>query len=81
MRHSIVVFALLAVACQRAPSELTYEGADAATPAAKIAHGKRLTEVLDCTGCHGFDLQGEDMADNAADGALYSPNVTLVVPT
>lgn len=81
MRHSVVIFALFAAACQRTPSQLTYEGADAATQAAKIAHGKRLTEVLDCTGCHGANLQGENMADKPEDGAMYSPNITLKVPT
>jgi mono/diheme cytochrome c family protein len=75
-------FILLAVAaCQRTPSQLTYEGADASTQAARIAHGKRLTEILDCTGCHGENLQGKDMADKPEDGAMYSPNVTLKVPT
>jgi len=82
MRLTAVVFALLAAsACQRPPSQLTYEGADAATQAAKIAHGRRLADVLDCTGCHGANLQGEDMADKPEDGAMYSPNLTLVVPT
>lgn len=81
MRLTVAVFALLAAgACQRAPSQLTYEGADAATQAARIAHGKRLADVLDCTGCHGPNLQGENMADKPEDGALYSPNVTLKVP-
>jgi mono/diheme cytochrome c family protein len=81
MRHSFLVFVLLAAACQQAPPQLTYDGADAPTPAAKIAHGKRLADVLDCTGCHGSNLQGEDMADKPEDGAMYSPNLTLVVPT
>ena len=81
MRLTVVVFALFAAsACQRAPSQLTYEGANAATPAAKIAHGKRLADVLDCAGCHGANLQGENMADKPEDGAMYSPNVTLIVP-
>jgi mono/diheme cytochrome c family protein len=81
MRHSVVVVALLVVACQRTPSQLTYDGADVPTQAAKIAHGKRLSVVLDCTGCHGANLQGEDMADKPEDGAIYSPNITLKIPT
>ena len=81
MRLTAVIFALLAAsACQRPLSQLTYEGANAATPAAKIAHGKRLADVLDCTGCHGANLQGENMAGKPEDGAMYSPNLTLIVP-
>jgi len=81
MRLTVVVFALLAAsACQRSPAQLTYEGANAATQTAKIAHGKRLADVLDCTGCHGANLQGENMADKPEDGAMYSPNLTLAVP-
>ena len=80
MRFTIVVFALLAAcACQRAPSQLTYEGANAATQAAKIAHGKRLADVLDCTGCHGANLQGTDLADKPEDGAMFAPNISLLL--
>lgn len=81
MRHAFVVSALLVAACQQTPSQLTYEGADVAAQTAKIAHGERLSVVLDCTGCHGSKLQGQDMADKPEDGAMYSPNLTLAVPT
>ena len=81
MRNWGIALLLLAGACQRVPSQLTYEGAGAPTQPAKIAHGKRLTDVLDCTGCHGSNLQGQDMADKPEDGAMFSPNLTLVVPT
>jgi mono/diheme cytochrome c family protein len=81
MRHRVIALALLTAACQRSPAQFTFRGADAATQAATIAHGKRLSVVLDCTGCHGANLQGEDMADKPEDGAIYSPNITLKVPT
>lgn len=81
MRHRVIALALLTAGCHRTPAQLTYQGADAATQATTIAHGKRLSVVLDCTGCHGADLQGEDMADRPEDGAIYSPNITLKVPT
>lgn len=62
------------------PAQLTFEGADYKTDAAKIAHGKRLAIVLDCTGCHGNDLQGRDMeANNPAGEPTYAPNVTLLL--
>jgi len=80
MHLRVIVCALLAAACQRAPAQLTFEGADATTQAAKVALGKRLSAVLDCTGCHGANLQGQDMADKPEDGAIYSPNITLKIP-
>lgn len=80
-------FILLAVAaCQPQPkataksTQLSYEGADYATQAAKIAHGRRLVEILDCTGCHGSNLQGTNMTEKPQDGAMYAPNITLLVP-
>src|SRR5439155_21134967 len=57
MRHWVVASALLIAACQQKPAQLTYEGADYKTDAAKVAHGKRLAVILDCTGCHGSNLQ------------------------
>ena len=61
------------------PAQLSFEGADYATEAAKIAHGKRLAIVLDCTGCHGSDFQGENTEDDPAAEAVYAPNVTLLL--
>jgi mono/diheme cytochrome c family protein len=79
MRNSIAVFALLAAACQQKPAQLAYEGADYKTGAQKIAHGKRLAVVLDCTGCHGLNLQGTNVAEKPEDGAMYAPNVSLLL--
>ena len=61
------------------PAALTYEGADYRTAADKVAHGKRLADLLDCTGCHGANLQGNNLADNPANEAMYAPNVTLML--
>jgi len=78
-------FVLLAVgACHQekppaAPAQLSFDGADYKTDAAKIAHGKRLADLLDCTGCHGSNFQGTNMAEKG-DDAMYSPNVTLLLP-
>jgi mono/diheme cytochrome c family protein len=91
MRRSVIAFALFGVACQQkqqppppqAPAltaELSFEGADYRTEAAKVAHGNRLANVLACVGCHGSNLQGKDMADKPEDGAMYAPNVTLLLP-
>ena len=61
------------------PAALTFEGADGPTAAARIAHGKRLANILDCTGCHGSNLQGTDLAEKPTDGAMYAPNITLLL--
>ena len=77
MRYWICA-ALLLAGCQQS-KQLAYEGADSRTDTAEIEHGKRLTYILDCTGCHGENFQGTDMADKPEDGAMYAPNVTLMV--
>src|SRR6266550_6155237 len=84
MRKWGVAILLLAAACQQQskspaePAEITFDGAQVTDATSKIAHGERLTHVLGCTGCHGADLQGKDMADKPEDGAMYSPNVTRI---
>jgi len=62
------------------PSALTYEGADYKTDAAKLAHGKRLATILDCTGCHRSDLQGQNVTkDDPSYGEMNAPNITLLL--
>ncbi len=51
-----------------------FDGALVQQAAAKAAHGKRIAEVLGCTGCHGKDLQGERFYE------LYASNLTRDVP-
>ena len=70
--------ALLLAGCHQ-QAQLAYEGADYKSDAAKLEHGRRLANLLDCTGCHGKNLQGKDMADKPEDGAMYSPNITLLL--
>jgi cytochrome c553 len=84
MRVWGAAFLLICAACQQQatpaakPAEVTFDGAHVSDAGAMRAHGERLTHVLGCTGCHGADLQGKDMADKPEDGAMYSPNVTLI---
>jgi len=61
------------------PAAITYDGADATDRAAIIAHGKRLTYILDCTGCHGSNFQGSNLAENPGDAPMYAPNITLLL--
>jgi mono/diheme cytochrome c family protein len=62
------------------PAALTWEGGDYKDDAAKLAHGKRLAVVLDCTGCHGPNLQGTNVtADEPDYGDMNAPNVTLLL--
>lgn len=62
------------------PAALSFEGADYKDEAAKIAHGKRLAIVHDCTGCHGANLQGANVtADDPKYGDMNAPNITLLL--
>ncbi len=62
------------------PAALSFEGADYKDDAAKIAHGKRLAIVHDCTGCHGANLQGTNVtADDPKYGEMNAPNITLLL--
>ena len=96
MRNMIVLLAVAAAlpACDRAddgssrsavpprPATLTFEGAAAAGPAARLAHGERLSWVLGCTGCHEANLQGSLFNSDAPElGKLYASNITRVIPT
>jgi mono/diheme cytochrome c family protein len=79
MRVVTVLLASALMACQQKPRELTFEGAGAKETSAIVAHGKRLADVLDCTGCHGLDLQGTNLrADMPKMPANYAPNITLL---
>ena len=88
MKRVVAIGLLLLAACDRGaeeapaveavPAALTYEGGDYKTEAQKVAHGKRLATVLDCTGCHGDNLQGSDVG-TPEDGAMWAPNITLVL--
>ena len=45
----------------------------------KLSHGKRVADVLGCTGCHGADLTGEDWTEPGF-GKLWTANLTHAVP-
>jgi mono/diheme cytochrome c family protein len=62
------------------PAAVIFDGADYKDDAAKIAHGKRLTEVLHCNACHGDNLQGTNVtADDPDFGDMNAPNITLLL--
>lgn len=64
------------------PAAVTFDGADYKTDSAKLAHGKRLTRVLGCYGCHGDNLQGTNVTEDDPNfGDMNAPNLTLLVPT
>lgn len=62
------------------PAAFMFDGAEASTDQARLAHGKRLATVLGCTGCHGQNLQGTNVtADDPAFGDMNAPNLTLLL--
>ena len=87
MRIIFASMLLLAAACQRQfdPAEHVrpmFDGARTAKmPAAKIAHGERLSWVLGCHGCHGKGLEGQLWDDNPNEyGIMWASNLTRAVP-
>ena len=90
MRLAFILLALAGLtACNRnaskteepaKPAALTYEGGDYKDEAGKLAHGKRLAAVLDCTGCHKANLQGQNVTrDDPGYGDMNAPNITLLL--
>jgi len=83
----IAALLLLVAACQQKeqpakPAETTFDGAQVADAAARIAHGERLTHILGCRGCHAPTLEGQWFNDDQPDmGKLYASNLTRVIPT
>jgi mono/diheme cytochrome c family protein len=60
------------------PAVITYDGSNSARQPDRVQHGKRLSYVLGCTGCHGDKLQGQNVTEKAPNmGDWWAPNVTL----
>ena len=57
----------------QSPVQFQRASADLAT------HGKRVADVLGCTGCHGENLTGEDWSEPGF-GRLWTANLTRSVP-
>ena len=67
-------------ALETTPAALVFEGADYKDEAAKLVHGKRLTQVLHCNACHGDNLRGRNVsADDPEYGDMNAPNITLLL--
>ncbi len=56
------------------PPPIAFDGALVSTASAKVAHGRRIVDVLGCKGCHGKNLQGKRFYE------LYGSNLTRDVP-
>jgi cytochrome c553 len=88
-RVSIAISVLALSGCEKASREtdapapvvaaaVTYEGSDGSGQPALVQHGKRLSYVLGCAGCHGDDLQGRNVtAKDPSMGDWWAPNITL----
>lgn len=80
---------LLLAACDRAvdpqaeakPTEITYDGGDYTTAAAKVAHGQRLNKIFSCSACHGADYTGVNFGEMIplVEG-LWASNISLTMP-
>ncbi len=56
------------------PAAISFDGPHVQDGAAKIAHGRRIADVLGCTGCHGANLEGERFY------VRYASNLTRELP-
>jgi cytochrome c553 len=56
---------------------VAYDGATVTQASAQVDHGKRLSLVLGCTGCHGDDLRGAPFRNEPGFGSLHASNLTL----
>lgn len=89
MKQSIILVAALALgACdadqpkpQAVAAEASFDGADYADDASKVAHGKRVAAIFTCSGCHGADYSGQNFGAMIpiVDG-LWASNLSLSVP-
>jgi cytochrome c553 len=88
MRSPVLVLTLLSIAACNTEVEteradqavheatLTYDGGDYKTPAAKLAHGQRLSRALGCNSCHGSNFQGGEFPPQPGWGSIHSANLT-----
>ena len=94
MRSTAVVVSAVVLACSPAtdsgvaedqvhgaPLEVSFDGADAATESARVAHGERLATILGCNACHVEDYTGADFgAMIPLIEGLWAGNITLTMP-
>jgi len=93
MRVTVILLALASLsACDQKPNKaesrpitatpaaLSFDRSGARDAAAQRAHGARLSNVLDCNGCHGKDFQGANVTkDDPEFGDMNAPNLTLLI--
>ena len=70
VRRLFVAVFLATAGCEAELPPIAFDGAEAREASARVAHGKRIADVLGCTGCHGANLQGERFYE------LYASNLT-----
>ncbi len=80
---------LLLAACGRAVdpqaeaklTDITYDGGNYTTAAAKVAHGERLNKIFGCAACHGADYAGQNFgAMIPIVEGLWATNISLTMP-
>jgi cytochrome c553 len=76
-----LVFAFVAACRQQTPDAtsvanlgITFDGAEAKAEASQMAHGRRLSMVLGCSGCHNSQFTG-----GAFNQGWIAPNLTLLM--
>ena len=76
---SMAVLALAGCSERTAPDPAVTAIEFERTSADLVEHGRRVSAVLGCTGCHGAELLGEDWGDPEF-GVLWTSNLTRAAP-
>lgn len=77
---ALIAATLVVVACSEpAPSPVVAAPRFERASADVVEHGRRLSSVLGCSGCHGADLTGKDWSDPGF-GRLWTTNLPQAVP-
>lgn len=79
-RPAALAFALLLAACGRNVDESDAPRFTQSAGVAQIEHGRRLSLVLGCAGCHGRDLRGQPWEEDADFAISFSSNLTRALP-
>lgn len=89
MRAWSIALLVALYACSRAPhqaggatpAETAFDGAQVTNATARVEHGRRISVVLGCHGCHTEKLTGQNIFDDSPQfGVMYAPNLTQFIP-
>lgn len=62
--------------------EIAFDGATTTNPIEQVDHGRRLSRILSCSGCHSESLEGQPFPLGwQQPSGIWASNLTLTIPT